>query len=90
VVDTCDTVLNLLVVALATGCIMSPFLRHTPQNQQSHLRFFYDSMGMCMARRELWKASSQNLSFSLCCQKGGWVLNYMVYSLVAALSSTFQ
>jgi len=90
VVDTCDTVRNLLVVALATGCIMSPFLRHTPQNRQSHLRFCCDSMGTYMARRELWKASSQNLSFSLCCQKGSWVLNYMAYSLVVALSNTFQ
>ena len=90
VMDTCDTVCNLLVVALATGCIMSPFLRHTPQNQQSHLRFCCESMGSCMAQRELWKASSRNLSFSLCCQKGSWVLNYMVYSLVGASSNTFQ
>jgi hypothetical protein len=90
VMDACDTVYNFLVVALATGCIMPPFLRHTPQNQQSHLRFCCDSMGRCTAQRELWKASSQNLSFSLCCQKGGWVLNYMEYSLVGASSSTFQ
>jgi hypothetical protein len=47
-------------------------------------------MGRSTAQRELWKASSQNLSFSLCCQKGGWVLNYTEYSLVGVLRNIFQ
>lgn len=78
------------VVVWATGCTMSRSLVVSkPLVEMNHRKFFFGCMERSMEENKVLKVLSQNLSYLLCCPKGGWDLAFMVFSLVDELRNTF-